>query len=70
MHKHGHLIEEIKFELQAFYGWKCCYMSRNFNMAAHGLSQEACKQFIGGTWNFSIPGAICDIVLMEQIVSA
>jgi hypothetical protein len=39
MHKHGHLIEEIKFELQAFSGWKCCYVSRNLNMATHGLAK-------------------------------
>ena len=43
-------------------------MSGNLNMAAYGLAQEACKQFIGGTWNFSIPRAIRHIVLMEQIV--
>ena len=61
-------MDDTKILLRSFSKWECCYVSRQFNRAAHDLAKLACRQIIEKTWEGDIPEAIHDVIMIEQSV--
>jgi ribonuclease HI len=67
--KYGHLIDDIRRMLQSFTRWKCNFVHREANEAAHRLAKAATMDVNDKIWRNITPNCISDIVLMERFSS-
>ncbi|XP_059441935.1 uncharacterized protein LOC132174268 [Corylus avellana] len=65
----GHIVEDIKVEVQAFSQWQMTFVRRAGNQAAHFLSKYAAKHDLDKLWR-EPPECIHDIILLEQFALA
>jgi ribonuclease HI len=63
----GHLVEDTRRILHSLTSWKCTFVNREANEAAHGLARAAITNVSDRFWRDSTPNCISDIVLMEQL---
>ncbi|XP_059436227.1 uncharacterized protein LOC132169166 [Corylus avellana] len=64
----GHLIDDTRGILRSFSSWRCNFVYRNANEAAHRLAKAAITDISDRIWRDTTPNCIRDIVLMEQSV--
>jgi ribonuclease HI len=62
----GHLIEDVKVELQAVLYWQLTFVRREGNKVAHDLAKFALTHSTAETWHDMPPGCIHDTLLLEQ----
>ncbi|XP_059454987.1 uncharacterized protein LOC132185199 [Corylus avellana] len=65
--RYGHIVEDIRQTLQTFSRWRCAFVNRNANIAAHGLAKGATKLVMDREWKGETPSCICDIIEREKI---
>jgi ribonuclease HI len=63
----GHLVEDTRRILHSLTSWKCTFVNREANEAAHRLARAAITNVSDRFWRDSTPNCISDIVLMEQL---
>jgi hypothetical protein len=67
--RYGHLIDDIRRTLQALTRWKCNFVHREANEAAHWLTKAATTDVSDRIWRDITPNYISDIILMEHFSS-
>ncbi|XP_059446805.1 uncharacterized protein LOC132178381 [Corylus avellana] len=63
----GHIIEDIKLELQVFQRWQLTFIRREGNNVAHLLAKYAMEHTHGFCWKDIPPDCIREAVLSEQV---
>jgi ribonuclease HI len=63
----GHLIDDTRRILESFSQWKCQFVRREANEAAHRLAKAATIDVNDRIWRDAPPSCISDIVLMERL---
>ena len=63
----GQLIDDIQHILQKITRWRCVFIKREANEAAHRLAKRATTNIKNRIWRNQIPDYINDVVLMEQL---
>jgi hypothetical protein len=64
--RYGHLVEDTRSILQSFPSWKCDFVHREANEAAHRLAKAATTYISDRMrWNYT-PYCISDIILVER----
>ncbi|XP_059461774.1 uncharacterized protein LOC132190739 [Corylus avellana] len=63
--KVGHIIEDIKSEVQSFVRWKMTFIRREGNNVAHVLAKYASHHALNNTWQ-EPPDCIRDLILLES----
>jgi ribonuclease HI len=63
----GHLIDDTRRILESFPQWKCQFVRREANEAAHRLAKAATIDVNDRIWRDAPPSCINDIVLMERL---
>jgi acyl carrier protein phosphodiesterase len=66
----GHLIEDVKVELQAVVDWQLTFVRREGNKVAHDLAKYAWTHCLAETWHDMPPDCIHDTLLLEQLALA
>ena len=65
----GHVVEDIKVEVQAFHQWQISFVRREGNQVANLLAKYAVKHFENNLW-LSMPlDCIRDALLLECLTS-
>jgi ribonuclease HI len=62
----GHLIADIKLEIQAFDEWQLSFIGREGNKVAHLLANYAVKNGGNSVWNSIPPDCIRETLLLES----
>jgi ribonuclease HI len=63
----GHLIDDTRRILADFTRWKCNFVRREANEAAHRLAKAAITDVGDRMWSVTTPNCISDIVSMERL---
>jgi hypothetical protein len=66
----GHLIEDVKVELQAVLHWQLTFVRREGNKVAHDLAKFALTHCTAETWHDVPPVCIHDTLLLEHLALA
>ncbi|XP_059436338.1 uncharacterized protein LOC132169298 [Corylus avellana] len=66
--KVGHLIDDVKLNLNKFSRWQVKNVHREGNRVAHGLARLALQQVNDTEWSEECPSCIRDIILTEQLL--
>ncbi|XP_059462829.1 uncharacterized protein LOC132191757 [Corylus avellana] len=64
----GHLIGDVKLNLNIFPRWQVNHVHREGNRVAHGLARMALQQVNDTVWSKECPSCIRDIILTEQLL--
>jgi hypothetical protein len=64
--RYGHLVEDTRSILQSFPSWKCDFVHREANEAAHRLAKAATTYISDRMWWNYTPDCISDIILVER----
>ncbi|XP_059461784.1 uncharacterized protein LOC132190750 [Corylus avellana] len=62
----GHLVDDIRMEIQTFTSWKVAYVRREANHVAHMLARMATTQIMDRLWTFVPPDCIAETIVSEQ----
>lgn len=62
----GHVIEDIKLELNSLAHWKFTFVRRKGNQIAHCLAKFAVLNCITDSWSATPPTCISDLLVLEQ----
>jgi hypothetical protein len=66
----GHLIEDIKWELQDFHQWKLTFVKRGGNQVAHLFAQYVVKQSQDCKWRDIPLECIRETILLKHFALA
>ena len=58
----GHLVEDTRSVMQSSVNWKCVYIKRLANMAAHKLAKLAIFNIIDKLWDSRILECISNVI--------
>jgi hypothetical protein len=61
----GHVIEDIKVGVQAFYQWQISLVGREGNKVSHFLAKYEIKHGENNLWHTTPPECIRDALLLE-----
>jgi ribonuclease HI len=65
--RYGHFVNDTCRILQEKVSqWKCVFVPREANQAAHRLAKAATTDIIDKIWRYEIPDCICDVLPMES----
>jgi hypothetical protein len=63
----GHLIEDIKKELNSLACWRMSFVRREGNHVAHMLAKYAVLNNLTETWRVEVPACIHDQIALEKL---
>jgi ribonuclease HI len=63
---YGHIVNDTCRILQTVPQWRCVFVHREANQAAHRLAKAATTNIIDKIWRFEVPDCICDALPMES----
>ena len=62
----GHVIADIKMEIQEFEGWEITFVKREGNQVPHLLAKPTVQHVHNTTWREAPLDCICETLLLEK----